>query len=64
MDPWHKVGSASNLNLNGKREEITFLACIFRLGQWVELEREMRENLHLLSMIYEDRVVGICRVKI
>ena len=29
-----------------------------------ELEREMRENLHLLSKIYGDRVVGIRRAKI
>ena len=32
MDAWRKVGPASNLNLNGKREEITFLGLYFRIG--------------------------------
>ena len=29
MDAWRKVGLASNLNLNGEREEITFLGSPF-----------------------------------
>ena len=49
MDTWTEVGPASNLNLKGNEEKISYFSPFLAIfGQWVKLEREMRETPHSL----------------
>ena len=64
MEVWRKVGLTSNLCL--KRQKKKRKKALFFLGKkGSEGRSEIEgENLHLLSTIYGDRVVGIRRAKI
>ena len=57
MDTWRKVGPTSNLCL--KRQKNGKKALFFFEENRSEGSEIEGENLHLLSMIYGDRVVGI-----
>ena len=53
---------------NGTRTQRARFYFSFQVGEWEKRERERereieRENIHLLSTIYGDRVVGFRRTK-